>query len=84
LLDGVGLDYRVERPGVDEELLKAGFSGTTEAMATMLAEAKAGEVSAGRWSSAAIRSPNAAGCGSTSPSTATKPPSICAFFRGKR
>jgi septum formation protein len=46
LLDGVGLDYRVERPGVDEELLKAGFSGTTEAMATMLAEAKAGEVSA--------------------------------------
>ncbi|MEG3154192.1 Maf family protein [Sphingomonas sp. RB1R13] len=46
LLDGVGLDYRVERPGVDEELLKAGFSGTTEAMATMLAEAKAVEVSA--------------------------------------
>ena len=46
LLDGVGLDYRVERPGVDEALLKAGFSGTTEAMATMLAEAKAGEVSA--------------------------------------
>ena len=46
LLDGVGLDYRVERPGVDEDLLKAGFSGTTEAMATMLAEAKAGEVSA--------------------------------------
>ena len=46
LLDGVGLDYRVEQPGVDEALLKAGFSGTTEAMATMLAEAKAGEVSA--------------------------------------
>jgi septum formation protein len=45
LLDGVGLDYRVQRPGVDEDLLKAGFSGTTEAMATMLAEAKAGEVS---------------------------------------
>ena len=45
LLHGVGLDYRVERPGVDEDLLKAGFSGTTEAMATMLAEAKAGEVS---------------------------------------
>ena len=46
LLDGVALDYRVERPGVDEDLLKANFSGTTEAMATMLAEAKASEVSA--------------------------------------
>ena len=53
LLDGVGLDYRVERPGVDEELLRAGFSGTTEAMATMLAEAKASEVSA-RFSGALV------------------------------
>ena len=53
LLDGVGLDYRVERPGVNEELHRAGFSGTTEAMATMLAEAKASEVSA-RFSGALV------------------------------
>ena len=62
LLDGVGLDYRVERPGVDEELLKAGFSGTTEAMATMLAEAKAGEVSARFGSALVIGSDSIAEC----------------------
>jgi len=45
LLEGVGLDFAVERPAVDEDELKAAFAGTTEAMATMLAEAKAVEVS---------------------------------------
>ena len=45
LLEGVGLNFKVERPGVDEDNLKREFAGTTEAMATMLAEAKALEVS---------------------------------------
>jgi len=45
LLEGVGLDFAVERPAVDEDELKGAFAGTTEAMATMLAEAKAVEVS---------------------------------------
>lgn len=46
LLKGVGLDFVVERPGVDEDLLKAGFTGTSERLATMLAEAKALAVAA--------------------------------------
>ena len=45
LLAGAGLDFAVERPAVDEDALKAGFAGTTEALAAMLAEAKAIEVS---------------------------------------
>lgn len=45
LLAGVGLDFTVERPGVDEDRLKQDFAGTTEALATMLAAAKAVEVS---------------------------------------
>jgi septum formation protein len=52
LLEGVGLEFTVERPGVDEQALKLGFEGTSEALATMLAEAKAVEVSArcpGQW-----------------------------------
>jgi septum formation protein len=44
LLEGVGLDFAVERPAVNEEELKRAFAGTTEAMAAMLAEAKAVEV----------------------------------------
>ncbi|MEO6247907.1 MAG: nucleoside triphosphate pyrophosphatase [Sphingomicrobium sp.] len=58
LLEGVGLDFRIERPGVDEEALKGDFSGTTEEMAAMLAEAKALDVSA--------RSPGALVIGSDS------------------
>lgn len=52
LLEGVGLDFAVERPGVDEDALKLGFEGASEALATLLAEAKALEVSArkpGEW-----------------------------------
>jgi len=45
LLTGAGLDFAVERPAVDEDALKGGFAGTTEALAAMLAEAKAVEVS---------------------------------------
>jgi len=45
LLEGVGLDFAVERQAVNEEKLKRAFAGTTEAMAAMLAEAKAVEVS---------------------------------------
>ena len=45
LLEGVGLDFTVERPGVDEDALKQDFAGTTEALTTMLAAAKAIEVS---------------------------------------
>ena len=52
LLEGVGLEFTVERPGVDEPARKIGFEGTSEALATMLGEAKAVEVSAriaGEW-----------------------------------
>ena len=45
LLEGVGLAFTVERPMVDEPALKRDFAGTTEAMAAMLAEAKALEIS---------------------------------------
>lgn len=45
LLEGVGLEFAVVRPTVDEEALKASFAGTTEAMAVMLAEAKARNIS---------------------------------------
>ena len=45
LLEGVGLAFTVERPIVDEPTLKRDFAGTTEAMAAMLAEAKALEIS---------------------------------------
>lgn len=37
--------FAVERPLVDEDRLKVGFAGGSEALATMLAEAKAVEVS---------------------------------------
>ncbi len=63
LLEGAGLEFRVERPGVDEEALKVGFEGSSEALATMLAEAKAVEVSArnaGEW---VIGSDSIAECG---------------------
>ena len=45
LLEGVGLSFAVERPGVDEDGLKAGFDGNSEELATLLAEAKAVAVS---------------------------------------
>ncbi len=45
LLAGVGLEFAVERPAVDEEALKIGFDGSTEALALRLAQAKAVEVS---------------------------------------
>ena len=41
LLEGVGLTFAVEPPGVDEDELKAGFGGSSEQLAIMLAEAKA-------------------------------------------
>ena len=44
LLKGVGLEFKVEQPEVDENALKQDFAGTTEALATMLAAAKAVEV----------------------------------------
>ncbi|MEO7786552.1 MAG: nucleoside triphosphate pyrophosphatase [Sphingomicrobium sp.] len=62
LLEGVGLDFLVERPGVDEELLKGAFAGTTEAMAVMLAEAKALDVSARRPGALVIGSDSIAEC----------------------
>ena len=43
LLDGVGLEFAVERPAVDEEALKIGFDGSTEALALRLAQVKAVE-----------------------------------------
>ena len=46
LLTGVGLDFAVERPGVDEDRLKAGFVGSSEQLAALLAEAKALAVAA--------------------------------------
>ena len=44
LLKGVGLEFTIEQPEVDEDALKQDFAGTTEALATMLAAAKAVEV----------------------------------------
>jgi septum formation protein len=44
LLQGVGLEFTIEQPEVDENALKQDFAGTTEALATMLAAAKAVEV----------------------------------------
>ena len=46
LLEAVGLEFSVERPGVDEDALKAGFDGGSEQLATLLAEAKALAVAA--------------------------------------
>ena len=62
LLEGVGLAFRVERPRVDEAELKQEFAGTTEAMAAMLAEAKAVEVSARTGSEWVIGSDSIAEC----------------------
>ncbi|WP_347717138.1 Maf family protein [Sphingomonas sp.] len=45
LLDAVGLEFATERPAVDEEALKIGFDGSTEALAARLAQAKAVKVS---------------------------------------
>ena len=62
LLEGVGLDFAVARPAVDEEALKGVFAGTTEAMATMLAEAKAFEVAAREPAALVIGSDSIAEC----------------------
>ena len=62
LLEGVGLAFTVERPAVDEEVLKGAFAGTTEAMAAMLAEAKALDVSARSRDALVIGSDSIAEC----------------------
>jgi septum formation protein len=62
LLEGVGLAFTVERPAVDEEVLKGAFAGTTEAMAAMLAEAKALDVSAESRDALVIGSDSIAEC----------------------
>ena len=46
LLDGVGLRFEVKLPDVDEPALKRGVEGSSEGLATLLAGAKAVEVSA--------------------------------------
>ncbi|MDP9087064.1 MAG: Maf family protein, partial [Pseudomonadota bacterium] len=62
LLEGVALDFTIERSAVDEALLKVAFAGTTEAMAGMLAEAKAVDVSRRSPSALVIGSDSIAEC----------------------
>ena len=63
LLDAAGARFAVERPDVDEDPLKAGFDGSTEELATALAEAKAAAVSARLPAAWVIGSDSIAECG---------------------
>ncbi|MEO5640748.1 MAG: Maf family protein, partial [Sphingomicrobium sp.] len=87
LLTGVGLEFTVERPGVDEDALKLGFEGTSEALATMLARAKALEVAARKPGEWVIGSDSIAECGGRrfdKPRNRAEAAAHLAFFSGKQ